>query len=265
VKSLERLQRRAYHVVEAADDRASRAFQLSISALIILSVVAVILETVASLHADYHVAFDAFELLTVAVFTVEYAVRLWACVVDPRYGKNWWGRLRFALTPAAVIDLVAILPFYLESSVDLRFIRAMRLVRLARILKFGRYSESLETLSAVTKEKREDLVVTGSIGFVLLVVVSGLMYFVENPRQPKVFSSIPAAMWWGITTLTTVGYGDIYPVTPAGKFLAAITAVLGVGMFALPAGILGSAFVVELQKKHHHGLKSCPHCGKLLS
>lgn len=256
------LQRRLFHVVEAADDRASRAFQLSITTLIVLSVVAVILETVAALHARFHVAFDAFELVSVGVFTAEYLVRLWVCVVDSRYGKHWWGRLRFALTPMALVDLAAILPFYFESSVDLRFIRAVRLVRLARILKVGRYTESLETMTGVLREKRDDLVVTTSIGLGVLVVVSGLMYFIESARQPKAFSSIPAAMWWGITTLTTVGYGDVTPVTPLGKLLAGVTAALGVGLFALPAGIIVSAFVVELQKKHHRGLKTCPHCGK---
>jgi voltage-gated potassium channel len=264
VTALDRFQKRLHDVLEApaADDRAGRAFTVFITGLIVFSVLSVILESEAALQRRYGLYFDISEAAAIVVFSVEYLARLWVCVVDPRYAGPFRGRLRYALSPMALVDLAAVMPFYLESSIDLRFIRALRLVRLARILKIGHYSDSLETVSVVLRKKKADLIVTAAIAFMLLVVVSGLMYFAESGAQPKVFSSIPAAMWWGVTTLTTVGYGDIYPVTPLGKFLAAITAVLGVGFFALPAGILGSAFVVELQRRDGSGAKECPYCGK---
>jgi voltage-gated potassium channel len=262
-----KLQRRLHHIVEApvADDRASRGFKLFITSLILLSVVSVILETVASLHASFGECFVAFEVASVAVFTAEYLVRVWVCTVDRRYSSSIWGRIKFMLSPMALVDLAAILPFYVASAIDLRFMRALRLLRLMRVLKIGRYSESLDLLADVVRHKRDDLLAATSIGMILLVVCSSLMYFVESSAQPRAFSSIPAAMWWGITTLTTVGYGDVYPVTIPGKVLAGLTALLGVGLFALPAGIFGSAFIAELQKRHLPQEGKCPHCGKELS
>jgi voltage-gated potassium channel len=158
---------------------------------------------------------------------------------------------------------MAILPFYLPMiiTLDLRFIRAVRLFRLVRIFKMGRYSESLRLLENVFKEKKEALLITIFMVFILLVIASSLMYFVENEAQPEVFSSILKAMWWGVATLTTVGYGDIYPVTLIGKILGGAIAILGIGMFALPAGILGSGFVEQIQRTRSKS-RVCPHCGK---
>jgi voltage-gated potassium channel len=165
----------------------------------------------------------------------------------------------------ALIDLIAILPFYLPMllPIDLRFMRAIRLVRLLRVFKLSRYSNAFSTLYNVLRAKKEDLFITAFLVSVLLVVASSLMYFIENKGQPEVFSSIPASLWWGVATLSTVGYGDAYPVTVLGKFLGAIIALLGIGMFALPAGILGSGFVEEIQKKKASS-KICPHCGKAI-
>jgi voltage-gated potassium channel len=169
------------------------------------------------------------------------------------------------MTPLALIDLLAILPFYLPIFVhlDLRIIRILRLFRIFRVFKLARYSESVKILSSVIKRKKEELLIVFFVLFILLIVASSLMYFVENDAQPNVFSSIPMAMWWCIVTLTTVGYGDIYPITVLGRILGGIIALLGIGMFALPTGILASAFAEELQKKHERP-KICPHCGKVI-
>ncbi|MCI0486018.1 MAG: ion transporter, partial [Blastocatellia bacterium] len=187
---------------------------------------------------------------------------LWSCTTDKSFERPIAGRIRFALTPLALIDLVAILPFYLPMifALDLRFVRILRLFRVLRLFKMARYSESLKTLGNVLKLKKEELVVSLLVLSILLVFASSLIYYAENESQPEVFSSIPAAMWWGIATLTTVGYGDIYPVTPAGKILGAIIAVLGIGMFALPAGVLASGFAEEIQKRRREK-NLCPHCG----
>jgi voltage-gated potassium channel len=239
---------------------------LFIVVLILFNIGAIILETEKSVYNAYRGIFIAFEYFSIAVFTIEYLLRLWFCTHDERFKGAFRGRLRFAMTPLALIDLCAILPFYLPMllPIDLRFIRAIRLFRLFRIFKLARYSTAFTTLTNVIRAKKEELLITAFIVGVLLVTASSLMYFIENEAQPKAFSSIPAAMWWGIATLSTVGYGDIYPVTLAGKVLGAVIALLGIGMFALPAGILGSGFVEELHRQRPEK-KICPHCGKELS
>ncbi|MGC8744112.1 MAG: potassium channel family protein [Verrucomicrobiia bacterium] len=221
------------------------------------------METVQSISQRYSSLFSGFEIFSVSIFTIEYLLRLWSCTSNPVYHHRIAGRIRFALTPLALIDLLAILPFYLPMfmKLDLRIIRILRLFRFLRLFKLARYSESIKILANVFKRKKDELLILSFVLFVLLTIASTFMYFVENEAQPKVFSSIPAAMWWCIITLTTVGYGDIYPATVLGKILGGIIAVLGIGMFALPTGILASAFAEELHKKHDHP-KVCPHCGK---
>jgi len=146
---------------------------------------------------------------------------------------------------------------------DLRFIRAIRLIRLFRLFKLGRYSVAIKLFGRVLKGKREELFITAFAIFILLTISSSLLYYVEHKAQPEVFSSIPAAMWWGVATLTTVGYGDIYPITSLGKFLGAIISLLGIGLFAMPAGILSAGFIEEIRKKKETA-KTCPHCGEKL-
>jgi len=163
-----------------------------------------------------------------------------------------------------VIDLLAIMPFYLPLwAVDLRSLRVLRLLRVVRVAKVGRSYSSLEVIKQVCRSKKEELVLTSCLMGLLLVVSSSVLYYCEHEAQPEVFSSIPATMWWAVATLTTVGYGDMYPVTAAGRFCAGLIAVLGIGMFALPTGILGAGFVEAIQKsKQPH--ERCPHCGKEL-
>ncbi|MCP4566289.1 MAG: ion transporter [FCB group bacterium] len=233
--------------------------------LILLNVLAVIVESIDSLALRYHRFFQIFELISVIVFSVEYILRVYACVADNKYRSPINGRIRFAFSPLAIIDLLAIAPFYLPMilPLDLRILRALRLFRLFRILKIGRYSNALSIMGSVIRKKREELIITIISILLLLILASALMYYLERETQPDVFSSIPAAMWWGIITLSTVGYGDVYPVTMLGKLLGTVVALLGIGMFALPAGILGSGFLEEIVSKKQIN-KICPHCGKKL-
>jgi voltage-gated potassium channel len=140
--------------------------------------------------------------------------------------------------------------------------RLLRIFRLLRLLKLGRYHSSLGLLGKVLKNRREELTISLVLVLMLVVVASTLMYALEHQAQPKAFSSIPAAMWWGVVTMTTVGYGDVYPVTAAGKLVAGLSLLLGVGLFALPAGILASGFSEELGRERP--MPVCPHCGKPL-
>jgi len=242
-------------------DTASKVFDVFILALIALNVVALILSSVQDIQRFSPRFFLIFETFSVAVFTVEYGLRLWSCIEAQRFRSPVSGRLRFALTPLALIDLLAILPFYLPfTGLDLRFLRAVRMMRIFRVAKVGRYSQSIRLLKAVADARKEQLICTMFILLILLVMASSMMYFAENPSQPEAFSSIPTSMWWAVMTLTTVGYGDVSPVTALGKVMASIIAVLGIGMFALPTGILGAGFVEELER--NKGPKTCPHCGE---
>jgi voltage-gated potassium channel len=149
-----------------------------------------------------------------------------------------------------LVDLVAILPFYLPFiSGHFTFFRVIRLVRIFRLFKLVRYSAALASLEIVLKKRKEELFSTLFVLFLLLLCVSSLMYYAENSAQPEAFSSIPKAMWWGVATLTTVGYGDVYPITAIGRIMGAFVAVLGIGLFALPAGIIGASYLDEIESR----------------
>ncbi len=257
------MQRRIHEILETASegDRLSRTFDLFIIGLILLNTAALILGTVGSIYAAMPGFFRYLEAVSISIFLAEYAVRLWACTADPKYSNPVIGRLRFALTPLLLIDLLAILPFFLPflGLSDLRFLRAVRLV--ARAARLGRYFRGIRTLGTVFQDKAYELLTVALMLTVMLVLASALMYFAEHKAQPVAFASIPEAMWWSVITLTTVGYGDVSPVTPMGKVMAGVIAIMGIGMFALPAGILGSGFLEEIQRRNRETMV-CPHCGR---
>jgi len=267
--AIDHLRARAWELVETGqgDDPASRAVDVVILSLIVLSVGALILETVQPLAARYGPWFAAFEWFTIGVFTLEYLARVWACTAQAAYRRPVAGRIRYALTPLAIVDFLAIAPFYayllLQTfGVDLRMMRLLRLFRLLRVLKATRYLMAWQLFADVLRARREEMLITTGMMLFLLILTSCLVYFVEHPAQPERFSDIPTAMWWAVATLTTVGYGDLYPVTGLGRILGAIAAILGVGLFALPAGILGSGFVEAIQKRKSDSARPrCPHCG----
>ncbi len=225
--------------------------------LIILNILAVIIESVESIFLQYQHVFWAIELFSVGVFTLEYLLRLWTCVdmQDPRYHSTVKGRLRWAFSPLGLIDLLAIMPFYVQvfliqpGSSNWLILRALRGFRILRIFKLTRFSPGMKALVTVLKQESATLAVAGFILFILVILSSWGIYALEHDAQPEEFSSIPAAMWWTVVTLTTLGYGDVVPITSAGKVFAGFIALMGIGMLALPAGILASGFSAEIHRR----------------
>jgi len=262
------LRKRLFEIFEKAKpgDTFSKIFDIFISWLIILNILAVIFETVEVIKNSIGSFFYFFEIFSVAIFSIEYFIRVWICIEDERYKNPITVRIKYIFSFFGIIDLFAILPFYLPliKGLDLRFIRVLRLFRLLRIFKLGRYSEAIISIQEVLNEKKEELISSFIIVALLLIFSSSIMYFVENNAQPEVFKSIPATFWWAVATLTTVGYGDVYPVTMLGKIFGGIIAILGIGMFALPTGILGAGFVEHIQKKKKEQKIRCPNCGKII-
>ena len=268
-----RLRRRVYEVLERAegDDRVSRFVDISLMIMILASVAAVILETVPAIQEYGSRAFYLFNVFTVAVFSVEYLLRIWVSVEKEESGPgaHWLiGRVRYVASPMALVDLLAILPFYLPFlGIDLRSMRALRLFRMLRIFKFSRYSQGVRVMMSVIKQRKPELVAAVGMLSCLLVLAASVIYYAEREMQPEAFSSIPAAMWWAIATLTTVGYGDVYPITLAGRFFGAVTAVAGLLIIALPTGIIGAGFVSAFEEERTSFSaddSQCPTCGRTL-
>ena len=246
-------------------DMTAEVVNVAIILLILVNVVGFVLQTVKRIDQEYGRQLYWLEVISVLIFTVEYGCRVACCPEDSRY-RGLKGRIRFVFTPMVLVDLLAILPFYMPfTGIDLRVIRILRVFRIFRIFKFGRYYSSLNLIKNVFQDRKEELIMTSAMMFAMLLIASSLVYYAENEAQPQVFSSIPASMWWCVITLTTVGYGDMVPVTAAGKILGGLSAVFGVGMFALPISILGAGFIEEIQKhkrKISDPTEVCPHCGK---
>ena len=224
--------------------------------LIIANVIAVMLETVDPIFAAYGRYFFLFEVISVGIFSLEYIGRLWAATEHREYQHPIWGRLRLMTSPYMIVDLLAILPFFLMAFVDLRFLRAIRLIRFLRLLKLARYSESLQLFIQTFRMKREELIMTSIVGTIVLLVASSGMYFAEKNAQEEVFTSIPRTLYWGVVTLTTVGYGDVTPVTPLRQVLGMVVAITGIGIFALPGSIMASGFIEAAKER----TTRCPHC-----
>jgi len=261
-----KLKRRLWQILRATnrDDVLSRFVNLFIILLVIFNVIGFMLQTVKSINDEYGKILYWFEVFSVSVFTIEYLSRLWACSTEKNY-RGIFGRIRFMLTPMMIIDLLAIIPFYLPFlGVDLRIVRILRIFRIFRIFKIGRYYSSLQMIKGVFSRKKEELVLTTVVMIIMLLISATLMYYSENEVQPDKFSSIPESLWWSVITLTTVGYGDVFPVTAAGKFFCAVIAILGIGFFALPVSIISAGFIEEIQNKKNRNeeIKKCPHCGK---
>lgn len=232
--------------------------------LILLNVIAVMLETVPAIHKPHAEFFRVFDALSVTIFSIEYVLRVWSSNHDPQFGHSVKGRLRYMLTPGALIDLVAILPFYFYSvfTIDLRVLRILRLLRFLRLFRLTSYMNATRLVINVFKATRNQLLLALVLALFLIVISSSLVYFAEHLAQPDKFTSIPATVWWSVVTLTTVGYGDMIPVTMAGKIFTSVILLAGVALFALPAGILTAGFLEEIRKGKNHKTIHCPHCGK---
>ncbi len=259
------LRRRAFAILEESGppNYAGRAVRVFLVSLIALNVLAVILDSVASLAAEWARPLRIFEIASVAVFTAEYLLRIWVAAERAEYKPPVLGRLRYLFTPLALLDLLAILPFYLPLILptDLLYLRMFRMLRMLRMAKLGRYSRSVRILRDVLADRKSELLAAASLLAAVIIMASGLMYAVEHEAQPTVFTSIPATMWWAVATLSTMGI-DMRPVTPVGKILASLIAVCGILLFALPAGIVSSGFVEKYLEARKN--RTCPHCGKPL-
>ncbi len=231
--------------------------------LIILNTIAVIFETVDEFNHHYHYYLRVFDLISLVFFTLEYLLRLWSCNVRPKFRHSVFGRLRYMFTLTALIDLIAIFPFYMPFilGTDMRFARTLRIMLFFRFLKLGRYMSASKVIVRVIKNKKEELLVSMFLFLFLIMIASCLMYYTEHIAQPDKFTNIPQTMWWSVCTLTTVGYGDLYPITVLGKILTGVIILFGIGMLALPTGILASGFSEEFNKKKHRS-QYCHHCGE---
>jgi voltage-gated potassium channel len=247
-----RLRRRVYEIMEVGhgEDRASRLFDTFIVTLILLNIGAFIAETVPRLEAAYGPWFHAFEIISVAIFTVEYVLRLWSGVEMPYLARlaPWRARLKLARRPMLIIDLAAILPFYLSQLFTLD-LRVLRVLRLLRFLKLSRYSPAMHSLLRVLSNERRALTGAGLLLLAAVLFASTGIYFIEGHAQPDKFGSVPDAAWWAIATLTTVGYGDVTPITPLGRLFGSVVMITGLCILALPVAIIASGFTQEVNRR----------------
>jgi len=238
-------------------------FEYFLVIIIILNIVIITIDSVGSIDEKFGTYFHQFENFSLIFFTIEYIARIYSIVEKRKYAHPIKGRLRYALTPIAIIDLLSFLPLYLAFlPLDLRVLRIFRLMSLFRMFKIARYLHALNIFRRVIIERKEQLVLSFMFILFVLVIISFAMFYAEHDAQPDKFSSIPAAMWWGVVTLTTVGYGDIVPTTDLGKFLGGIFAIAGVALLALPAGVLSAGFFEMLYNERNKKVIRCPHCGK---
>lgn len=274
-ENMKKIKKRIFEIIQVAQDgdKASRIFDLFILALILVNVLLVILDTF-SLPAKVKSVFGVIETISVVIFTVEYILRIWTSDLLYPDLSPARARIQYIFSFMALIDLFAILPFYIPFliPVDLRVLRMLRMVRLLRIFKVNRYTHALSKIGNVFRKKANELLSSIFIVCLLMLIASVIMYNVENAAQPDKFNNALSGLWWAIATLTTVGYGDIYPVTAVGKVLSAIIAVLGIGLVAVPTGIISAGFMEQIESpKEEPGEKVkeedkhyCPYCGHKL-
>jgi len=250
----ENLQANVLRILEPAKlgDRTSKIWDLSLFGLVVLNLIAVALESVPTLQNNYGSWFYNFEIFSVIIFTVEYVFRVWSAPAKRDHENGETGlkaRMRYIFSFYGIIDLVAILPFYIQAffpGLDLRVLRALRLLR---ILKLNHYNSALDDLFGAILEEKKSFLTTLYIFSVAFVLSSSLIYYAEHKVQPEAFRSIPDAMYWSIITLTTVGYGDVSPITVFGKSIAAITAIFGVVVVALLTGIVANSFNAQMDRR----------------
>ncbi len=246
---------RFYDILEMTDptDPLCKAFSFFIVSLILVNVVCIVLESIEEIEFQYRTLFLAIEIGSTLIFATEYGLRIWSSVESESKKNEGLSdrriRLAYIISPMAIVDLVAFLPSLLQvlfPGIDLRFLRILRLLR---VFKLTRYFSTFELLFNVLHEERKNLAGIFVILIVILIMAASALYLVERDVQPEKFGSIPQAMWWAIAALTTVGYGDVYPQSYIGQLLGSLVTILGIGMVALPSGILASAFSEQMRRK----------------
>lgn len=244
------LKHRLLHILEGdpAAGKPGRFVQLALIALVIANIVSIILESVHHLHTDYLAYFHGFEVFSIVVFTIEYLARFWTAS-EKHEDQPWLARRKYVLSFFGLIDLISILPFYLQFFVPGMDLRILRVVRLLRTFKLSHFNSAIEDLFSALYHARASVYSTIYLFLIALLLTSTAMYHVEHELQPDKFGSIPAAMYWSVISLTTVGYGDVTPVSSLGKFISAITAFLGVSSVAMLTGVVASAFANQVERR----------------
>ena len=247
------LQQRILEILESGQkgDRTSRICDTLIALLVVINIIAVTLESVSDFSVKYANQFYAIEFFSVVIFSIEYLARLWVSAAknaaeDKIFGSS---RLGYMLSFSGVIDLVSILPFYLQALFPGLDLRVLRTLRLLRIFKLSNYNTAIEDLFSAVYEERKSFIAALYLFVIAFVLTSSLIYYAENEVQPEKFASIPDAMYWSLITLTTVGYGDVSPVTWIGKVISVATALMGVSVVALLTGILANAFSNQIARR----------------
>lgn len=228
-------------IVEINDNKKSRYFAFFIQALILVSIITFSIETIPNLKPETKTILQIIEWFSVIVFSLEYVLRIYVADSKPKFIFSFFG----------IIDLLAILPFYLSFGVDLRSLRALRFLRLFRIFKLVRYNRAMNHFTSAIKSAKEEIFLFVFITLILIYFSAVGIYYFENEAQPEHFSSIFDSLWWAIITLTTVGYGDVYPITVGGKVFTFIILMIGLGIVAIPTGIISSALTKSVDKKQH--------------
>ena len=250
------VQNRLRQILERADvgDRVSRNIDLFLMALVVVNIISITLESVPRFYAAYKLLFTWIEIISVGIFTIEYLCRVWVapCQIFGPYGfaGACKARVKYMLSFSGLVDLLSILPFYLRAFFPYLDLRILRALRLLRILKLSHYNSAMEDLFEAIHEEKRSFYAASYLFAILFILSSTLMYFAEHATHPTGFHSIPASMYWALITLTTVGYGDITPITVAGKLIAVGSAILGVIVVALITGIVASAFNAQMERRN---------------
>lgn len=231
------LKKRLKTIVEDVDTKRGRFFNLFINFLIVLSLISISIETLPDIDSGLRSILEYFEIISVLIFTIEYLLRIYVADNRRAYIFSFYG----------LIDLIAILPFYIAVGFDLRSIRVFRLLRLVRLLKFSRHNQALNRLYNAFISIKAELIVLLMLTMCVLFVASLGIYYFENPVQPEKFSSVFHSMWWAVATITTVGYGDVYPITIGGRFFTFIILMIGIGLISVPTGLIASALTKGLK------------------
>lgn len=254
-----RLRAQLFHILHkpSATHPIARYANYFLTFLIVTNALFVALETVPEVGIRYRTPFWWFEAVSTGLFIIEYLTRLWVCVEQGRYVHPVSGRLRYAVQPLPLLDLTVIVTYWMP--IDLRFLRVARMVRLLKVLRLAHFEESLDKIADGLRKRRALIVVAITMMVLCIYASSSLVYQVEHGQQPAVFTSIPGTFWWAMETLTTIGYGDMVPITPLGKFFAGMISIFGIGIFALPTAIVTAA-IVEAGVSDPQSV-TCAHCG----